>query len=69
MKSAYIHRFRDKVAISLPDKGPTVYLTPKEARQIAKALNTCARDVKNLSFSASEFTSTSVDVSAPGVND
>lgn len=69
MKGAYIHRFRDKVAISLPGKGATVYLTPKEARQIAKALNACARDVKNLSFSASEFTSTSVDVSAPGVND
>lgn len=69
MNGAYIHRFRDKVAISLPGKGPTVYLTPKEARQIAKALNACARDVKALSFTASEFSSTSVDISAPGVNE
>lgn len=69
MKGAYIHRFRDKVAVSLPSKGSTVYLTPKEAQQIAKALNTCARDVKARSFTASEFSSTSVDISAPGVND
>lgn len=41
---AQVHRFRDKVAVSL-ETGETAYLSPKEARQIAKAMNAAAREI------------------------
>jgi hypothetical protein len=62
MAQAQIHRFREKVAIYLAN-GATVYLTPKEARQIAKALLDGARDIKNNSFSQSEFSTVHVELS------
>lgn len=66
MKNAHIHRFRDKAAISLPGKGGTVYLTEKEARAIAKALNACARNIKEQPlFSLSSFGASTVPLSDP----
>lgn len=59
-KHAQVHRFGDCVAMFL-SKGETVYMTPKDARAIAKALNTCARDIKQAkyvdgTFKTAEFT-------------
>jgi hypothetical protein len=42
MAIAQVHRFRDRVAVYI-GTGPTQYLTPKEARAIAKGLNKAAR--------------------------
>lgn len=44
-KHAQVHRFGDCVAMYLSN-GETVYMTPKDARAIAKSLNACARDIK-----------------------
>lgn len=66
MKGAQIHRFGPRVAISLPGKGETIYLTEKEARAIARALNACARDVKaEPRASQSAFETVSIDISDP----
>ena len=55
MKTAQIHRYGDKVAIYI-GTGQTVYLTPEEAKAIAKVLNACARNVKEEpKFSHSNF--------------
>lgn len=59
MAQAQIHRFREKVAIYLAN-GSTVYLSPKEAKEIAKALNACTRDIKANSFANSQFHTTHV---------
>ncbi len=39
-----IHRFRDKVALYVSRE--TVYLTPTQAKAIAKALNGAAKSIK-----------------------
>ena len=65
LKSAHVHRFGDKAAVSLPGKGETVYLTPKEARKLARALNSCARSIGAVSFRDSDFGTVTIDVSAP----
>ena len=54
MKTAQIHRFGDCVAIYLAD-GETVYLTPADAKRIAKYLNAAAKDCKESRFVASDF--------------
>lgn len=46
---AQIHRFRDAVAVCLGN-GATLYLSPRDAARLAKALNTVARDVKARPF-------------------
>ena len=51
---AQVHRFRDTVAGYL-GTGETIYLTPKEARALAKALNACARSIEKESFVNSTF--------------
>lgn len=58
--AARVHRFRDLVAVSVGD-GSTTYLTPKAARQLARALNSCARSVKAHRFADSSFGSVTVD--------
>ena len=60
IKYTQIHRFGDTVAMYLGE-GETVYLTPKQAKEIAKALNACAKDCKDKTylsgtFSTKEFT-------------
>ena len=55
MKTAQIHRYGDKVAIYI-GTGQTVYLTPKEAKAIAKVLNAGARNIREEpKFSQSNF--------------
>lgn len=39
-----VHRYRGRVAIAI-GTGATVYLTPREARKLGKALADTARDV------------------------
>lgn len=51
---AQLHRFRDLVAGHI-GTGPTEYLTPKEARLIAKALIECARSIEKERFTDSHF--------------
>lgn len=57
-RRAQIHRFRDRVALYVRNDegdGVTVYLTPADARRIARALNAGAREVKALPFAQSQF--------------
>lgn len=64
--SAFVYRFVDRVAISLPGTGETIYLTAAEARKLARALNAGARSVKEEpQFSTSTFGTVEVDVSDP----
>jgi hypothetical protein len=49
-----VHRFHDSVALFI-GTGATGYFTAKEARQIARALNSCAKSVERERFSASTF--------------
>ncbi|HFH4279289.1 TPA: hypothetical protein ACGJ4S_000993 [Pseudomonas aeruginosa] len=55
MKNAQIHRFGDRVAVSLPGKGETVYLSEKEARALARVLVDCARKPKNANGSTARY--------------
>lgn len=57
--SASVHRFRDKVAVYI-GTGPTVYVTPKEAAKLARALTGCARDIRARSFVSSHFGTVSI---------
>lgn len=54
--SFQVHRFRESVALYIrgDEKGATVYFSPAEARQIAKALNGAAKDCR-LPFAQSQF--------------
>lgn len=63
MAQAQIHRFREKVAIYLAN-GATVYLSPKEAKEIAKALNAAVRDIKDNSFVDSQFSTVNIELSS-----
>ena len=49
---AQTHRFRDYVAVYI-GTGETVYLTPKQARQLTRAINKVARSCDTESFSQS----------------
>ena len=62
---AQIHRFRDAVALSV-GTGQTVYMGPKEARKIAKALINAARSVERETFAQSTCPTVSVDVGYQG---
>lgn len=59
--SANVHRFQNRVAVSLPI-GPTHYLRPKEARALIRALRSCAMDISKRSFVLSEFSSVMIPV-------
>lgn len=59
MTTAQVHRFRDRVAASL-GTGETVYMDPKTARKLARALNAAARDVDARTFADSTFASTEI---------
>lgn len=49
---AQVHRFRDAVALHL-GTGETVYLTPREARQVTRAINRVAKSCDSESFAES----------------
>lgn len=57
-----VHRFRDYVAVYI-GTGETVYLEPKQARALAKAINKAARSCDNESFSESTCGTTEFDFS------
>ncbi len=63
MGSASIYRFRDTVAAHI-GTGATVYLSPADARKIARALNAAARDIGEREFT--ESTLTPVDIELQG---
>lgn len=44
MNNSEVYRFCERVALALRGKSETIYLTPREARRIARALNAGARD-------------------------
>lgn len=50
---AQVHRFRDMVAVYI-GTGETVYLSPKEARQMTRAINRVAKSCDQEPFSESE---------------
>lgn len=66
LKDAHLHRFGDHVAISLPGRGETKYLTAKEARALAKRLNEAARDIGARKFTDSIFGSPVVKLTNEG---
>ena len=49
---AQIHRFRDAVAIYI-GTGETVYLSPKDARKLARSINRAAKSCETETFSQS----------------
>jgi hypothetical protein len=49
---AQVHRFRDNVAAWL-GTGETVYMSPQEAKRLAKALNKVAKSCQTENFSES----------------
>lgn len=55
MKTAQVHRFRDKVAIYI-GTGDTVYLSADMAEAIGHALLNCSEDVRDREFTNSAFT-------------
>lgn len=57
---AHVHRYDYRVAVALHD-GPTIYLTPADAKQLADALNACALNCAELPFAASSFGTRSFD--------
>lgn len=51
---AQVHRFNDAVAVSL-GSGDTVYLTPKDALNIAKAIERAGADIVRREFTKGMF--------------
>lgn len=49
---AQVHRFRDAVALYI-GTGETVYLTPREARQLTRAINRVAKSCEGETFAES----------------
>lgn len=56
-----VHRFRDHVATYV-GTGETVYLTPKQARAFARALNAACRDVDTTPFVESGIVPTTIEI-------
>lgn len=67
MKHAQVHRFGDCIAMFLSE-GETVYMTPQDARKIAKALNACSRDVKAYKFGDGQFKTQEFALADTGYN-
>lgn len=63
--TAHVHRFHDRVALSLPGKGETVYLTPAEAAQLASLLNAYAHDAERYPFAESTLRGHDLALSNP----
>ncbi len=64
-KTAQVHRFRERVAISV-GLGETVYLTYREARLLAKGLNATAKSVESESFAKSELKPFTINIQDAG---
>lgn len=61
-----VHRFHDYTAVHLPGMEETCYLSAKEARALARALNACARSIKNEGFIESTFPTTEIPLENGG---
>lgn len=59
---AQVHRFRDYVAVYI-GTGETVYLDPRQARQLTRAINKAAKSCETKSFSQSTCGTVSFDFS------
>lgn len=62
----HLHRFGDKIAISLPGNGETKYLSSSEAKALAKELNRGVRNIKAKKFVESDFGSPVVKLENEG---
>jgi hypothetical protein len=62
--TASVHRFYDRVAISIPG-GPTIYLNKAEARRLGRALRECSMDVSTRTYVNSGFTIWSMPLADP----
>lgn len=58
---AHVHRFRNMVAISVGD-GSTIYLTPRQAQRLGRALYRANRDVEKHCFQKSEFIPETIEI-------
>ena len=54
---AQVHRFRDRVALSMPT-GETTYLTPADALRLTEALRQCVEDIAARPYVQSRFITT-----------
>lgn len=52
--TARVHRFHDKVAISIGEE-PTVYLTAPMAKKVAAIIEACRLDIERQAFTDSQF--------------
>lgn len=59
--NANVHRFRDYVAAHV-GTGETVYMTPKQARTLARALHAAARDAENVPFAQSRLGNKTIEI-------
>lgn len=59
---AQVHRFHNKVAVWL-ENGETVYLTPKEAKAIALAMQRAALNCGAVKFTDSTFETFNIELS------
>lgn len=66
MKTAQVHRFRNKVAVSLPGKGETVYMTAFDALQLSAALDDVAWDIRHHTFTDSKLAARTIPLSDEG---
>lgn len=70
MKTAQVHRFRNKVAVSLPGKGETVYMTVYmtafDALQLSAALDDVAWDIRHHTFTDSKLAARTIPLSDEG---
>lgn len=66
----HIHRFHDKVAVSLiPHDGETVYLTADQADDLSTVLGAYAKNVRLAKFTESEIGNAEVAVPNPTAHD
>jgi hypothetical protein len=68
MNRAHIHRFGDCVAISLPGMKDTIYMTPKNARALARKLREFATNCDQVPFTQSAMGNDWVNLDDTGYN-
>lgn len=64
---AQVYRFGDCIALYIRN-GKTIYITPNDAKSLARVLNACAKDIKANKFSNSKFNTTCIDGTYTGHN-
>jgi hypothetical protein len=61
MTHVQVHRYRDRIAVYLGDRGRTHYLTPDDAQQLVDALNAVITDIAQRPGTHSQFPTFSMD--------